>query len=62
MKKLFYIVLFTLTLNCLAQKTFTHVALINATAHIGNGKIIENSLVVFNKRFENSLCTVCNIL
>ena len=32
-----------------AQKTYTHVALINAVAHIGNGKVIENSLVVINK-------------
>jgi imidazolonepropionase-like amidohydrolase len=32
-----------------AQKTYTHIALINATAHIGNGKLIENSLVVINK-------------
>ena len=31
------------------QKNYTHVALINATAHIGNGKVIENSIVSFNK-------------
>ena len=46
MKNLLYIV-FVLSLNGLAQKT--HIALINATAHIGNGKVIENSLVVINK-------------
>jgi hypothetical protein len=42
---LFFIV--TTSLN--AQKTYTHIALINATAHIGNGRLIENSLVVINK-------------
>lgn len=31
----------------LAQKTFNHVALLNATAHIGNGRVIESSLVAF---------------
>ncbi len=30
-----------------AQKKYAHVALINATAHIGNGEIIENSLIAF---------------
>ncbi|MEI8135839.1 MAG: amidohydrolase family protein [Bacteroidota bacterium] len=49
MKNLIYIFIIPLSLNCLAQKTFTHIALINATAHIGNGKLIENSLVVINK-------------
>ena len=29
-----------------AQKNYTHIALINATAHIGNGKVIEGSLIV----------------
>ncbi len=33
----------------LAQKNYTHIALLNATAHIGNGKVIEGSLVVINK-------------
>jgi len=32
-----------------AQKNYTHIALLNATAHIGNGKVIEGSLVVINK-------------
>jgi imidazolonepropionase-like amidohydrolase len=32
-----------------AQKTYTHIALLNGIAHIGNGKIIESSLVVLNK-------------
>ena len=31
-----------------SQKTYTHIALINATAHIGNEKTIENSIVVIN--------------
>jgi imidazolonepropionase-like amidohydrolase len=47
--KLFSFFVFILFLNNLsAQKVHTHVAFINATAHVGNGKVIENSLVVFN--------------
>jgi len=49
MKKIIYIFVLLLCLNGLAQKTYTHIALINATAHVGNGKLIENSLVVINK-------------
>lgn len=43
----FIFILFSINLN--AQKTYTHVAFINGTAHLGNGKVIENSLVVVNK-------------
>lgn len=43
----FVFILFSINLN--AQKTYTHVAFINGTAHLGNGKVIENSLVVVNK-------------
>ena len=43
----FAFILFSINLN--AQKTYTHVAFINGTAHLGNGKVIENSLVVVNK-------------
>lgn len=32
-----------------AQKNHTHIALMNATAHIGDGRVIEGSLVVINK-------------
>lgn len=32
-----------------AQKSYTHIALLNATAHIGNGNVIDGSLVVINK-------------
>lgn len=32
-----------------AQKNYSHIALLNATAHIGNGKVIEGSLIVINK-------------
>ena len=32
-----------------AQKQYTHIALLNATAHIGNGDVIEGSLVAINK-------------
>ena len=49
MRNLIYIIFLILSFNGLAQKTYTHIALINATAHIGNGKLIENSLVVINK-------------
>jgi imidazolonepropionase-like amidohydrolase len=42
--------LILLTSNCLlSQKTYTHIALLNGVAHIGNGTIIENSLIVINK-------------
>ena len=43
----FIFILFSINLN--AQKTYTHVAFINGAAHLGNGKVIENSLVVVNK-------------
>ncbi|MBA2612846.1 MAG: amidohydrolase family protein [Bacteroidetes bacterium] len=46
----FVLILFILTCKDVnAQRTYSHIALINATAHIGNGKVIENSLVVINK-------------
>jgi imidazolonepropionase-like amidohydrolase len=32
-----------------AQRVYTHIALLNATAHIGNGQVIDGSLVVINK-------------
>lgn len=32
-----------------AQKSYRHIAFINATAHIGNGEVIEASLVAINK-------------
>jgi len=32
-----------------AQKNYTHIAFINGTAHIGNGKVIESALIVINK-------------
>jgi len=50
MKKLYIgILLFLIVSSYTAQRTYTHVALLNATAHVGNGKVIENSLVVINK-------------
>ena len=42
------LVLFTLT--GVAQKKYTHIALLNGIAHIGNGQVIEGSLVVINGR------------
>jgi len=50
MKKI--IILFSLLLTSflfVAQKNYNHVALINATAHLGNGKIIEGAIIAFNK-------------
>ena len=32
-----------------AQKVYTHIALLNATANLGNGQVIESSLVAINK-------------
>lgn len=50
MKKLIHSLVFLCYCLCSqAQKTNTHIALLNATAHIGNGKVIESSLVVINK-------------
>jgi imidazolonepropionase-like amidohydrolase len=44
---LFFLLLITGIFS--AQKTYTHIALINATAHLGNGQVIESSLIAFNK-------------
>lgn len=44
-----------------AQKTYTHIALINATTHIGNGKVIENSIVVINKNKLEMVSSVIGI-
>jgi imidazolonepropionase-like amidohydrolase len=50
MKKcIIFLFLNSLFLISNAQKTYSHIAFINATAHIGNGSIIENALVVINK-------------
>lgn len=38
------------TLTGVAQKKYTHIALLNGIAHIGNGQVIEGSLVVINGR------------
>ncbi|MGZ4041703.1 MAG: amidohydrolase family protein [Bacteroidia bacterium] len=50
---------FTLTqATVVAQKTYKHIALFNATAHIGNGNIIEGSLIVINNdRIETVMST-----
>lgn len=39
---------FIYSTNANAQKIYKHIAFINGTAHIGNGKIIESSLIVIN--------------
>lgn len=45
------VILLTLfvSISAYSQKNHTHIALLNATAHVGNGKVIEGSLVVINK-------------
>lgn len=43
------ILVFLFTASAFSQQKHTHIALLNATAHLGNGKVIENSLVVINK-------------
>lgn len=51
MKKSHYkiaLFLFTCVNLVCAQKNYKHIALVNATAHIGNGKVIENSVVAIN--------------
>ncbi len=46
MKKILTL-LIVLTNTCLfAQKTYTHIALFGGTAHIGNGSVIESSIIV----------------
>jgi imidazolonepropionase-like amidohydrolase len=35
--------------SAFAQKNYNHIAFINATAHVGNGKVIETSIVAINK-------------
>lgn len=52
------IVLVLLTQLVFSQKKYQHIALINATAHIGNGKVIESSLVVIK---EDKIETVSDI-
>ena len=61
MKNLIYIIFLLAGFETLAQKTYTHIALINATAHIGNGKIIENSIVVINKNKLETFSSVTGI-
>lgn len=49
MKKLVIITFLFLQGILFSQKQYTHIALINATTHVGNGTVIENSIVVINK-------------
>jgi imidazolonepropionase-like amidohydrolase len=42
-----YFILAICSLNSFAQKNYNRVALINGTAHIGNGTVIESALVAF---------------
>ncbi len=42
-------IIFVVTVNISpAQKVYHHIALLNATAHIGNGKVVESALVAIN--------------
>ncbi len=61
MKNVLYIIFLMLGLNALAQKTYSHIALINATAHIGNGNVIENSIIVINKNKLEMVSSVTGI-
>jgi hypothetical protein len=47
----YFVIGFTIAFSqvTVAQRTYTHIALLNATAHIGNGQVIDGSLVVINK-------------
>ncbi len=57
MKKIILLLLVFANTCLFAQKTYTHIALLNGYAHIGNGRIIENSLIVINK---NNIETVAD--
>ena len=52
MSRIKYITIALLMFVCVAteaQRAYTHVALLNAMVHVGNGRVIENGLVVINK-------------
>src|SRR5262245_12614148 len=51
MKHNSYIIVFGILLfgSLSAQKKYDHIALLNGIAHIGNGQVIEGSLVAINK-------------
>ncbi|MDX2171608.1 MAG: amidohydrolase family protein [Bacteroidota bacterium] len=47
MRKHIYVLLFFVTtLGSFSQKKYNHIALFGGTAHIGNGKVIESSIIV----------------
>lgn len=45
MKRIFYLLIVLLYIKGNAQKTYTNIAFFGGFAHIGNGKVIENSLI-----------------
>lgn len=50
MKRIYILITFILLTEFVAaQNNYTHIALLNGTLHVGNGKVIEGSLVVINK-------------
>ena len=48
-KHIIGILLFNFSIIGVAQIKYNHIAFINGIAHIGNGSIIESSLIVINK-------------
>ena len=57
-KKILLIVFMALGLSVLAQKKYSHIALLNGIAHIGNGQVIEGSLVVIkDNKLESVMST-----
>jgi hypothetical protein len=61
MKKISFIIFLILFRMLPAQKVYSHIALKNGTAHIGNGKVIENSLIVIKGNLIESVVSVAGI-
>jgi imidazolonepropionase-like amidohydrolase len=49
MKKIVIVAFLFLQGILFSQKQYNHIALINATTHVGNGTVIDNSIVVINR-------------
>ncbi len=60
-KHLLCICLYTLCFNLKAQNKTQHIAFINATAHIGNGEVIDKSLFVINGNTIESILDIRGI-
>ena len=46
MKKILTLIIILANICLFAQKTYTHIALFGGSAHIGNGAVIESSIIV----------------